>query len=245
MQNHNKPKPSLKGALLMGLVPIIGIMAISYGVSRAWASVDPATFPAPTVDLVNTEAHPKPQKLVLAGGCFWCTEAVFENTPGVLDVVSGYAGDSAEKANYKLVSAGATRHAEAIEITFDPAKVSVGKLLQVFFSIAHDPTTLNRQGPDTGAHYRSAIFYADDDQLRVARAYIEQLDGAKLFDSPIVTTLEKLEQFFPAEDYHQDYARLNPGQPYIRQQALPKLVKIDKYMPKIMASTQPTTQEAK
>jgi peptide-methionine (S)-S-oxide reductase len=143
----------------------------------------------------------------------------------VSDVVSGYAGDIAQTANYEAVCGGGTNHAEAIRITYDPSKVTFGQLLRVFFA-THDPTTKDRQGPDSGRQYRSAIFYQNEDEKRVAEAYIKQLDDARIFPRPIVTTLEPLTQFFPAEGYHQDFARTNPSHPYIRQQALPKVAKV-------------------
>jgi peptide-methionine (S)-S-oxide reductase len=186
--------------------------------------VDYKTFPDPVEDL-HIDPGAGPQTLVLAGGCFWCTEGVFELTPGVTDVVSGYAGDSAGTANYRAVCSGETNHAEVIRITYDPARTSFGKLLKLFFSIAHDPTTLDRQGNDEGRQYRSAIFYANEDQKRVAAAYIKQLNDAKVFMRPIVTTLEPLEKFFEAEEYHQDFVRNNPSHPYIVQAALPKVKK--------------------
>ncbi len=162
---------------------------------------------------------------VFAGGCFWCTEAAFEQLEGVLDVQSGYAGGSANTANYKSVCNGDTGHAEAIRITYDPAKISFDQLLAVFFD-AHDPTQLNRQGNDAGTQYRSAIFFADDAQKKAAQAKIDQLNAAKAFPRPIVTTLEPLTAFYAAEDYHQDYARLNPDQPYIQAVSIPKVCKV-------------------
>ena len=166
-------------------------------------------------------------KAVLAGGCFWCTEAVFESIDGVADVTSGYAGGNADTAAYKHVLTGQTGHAESIQITYDPSKVTYGALLRVFFS-THDPTTLNRQGADRGTQYRSAIFHADDEQKEIAAAYIAQLTSAKTFPGDIVTKLEPLDQFYPAEDYHQDYVKHNPNQPYIRHVAIPKLEKLEK-----------------
>jgi len=167
----------------------------------------------------------------LAGGCFWCTEAVYRELAGVISVVSGYAGGTPETANYKDVCSGKTDHAEAIEIRYDPVRASFGELLRIFFSVAHDPTQLNRQGNDVGRQYRSVIFYRDENEKRIARDYIAKLDKAKVFDSPIVTTLEPLTKFYPAEDYHQDYARLNPGQPYIAYVSAPKVAKLRKYFP--------------
>jgi len=169
----------------------------------------------------------------LAGGCFWCTEAAFEQLAGVLDVTSGYAGGSAETANYKAVCGGDTGHAEAIRITYDPAQISYDQLLDVFFD-AHDPTQLNRQGNDTGTQYRSAIFYASDEERRAAETKIAQLNASKHFPRPIATTLEPLREFFPAEDYHQDYARNNPGQPYIQSVSIPKVCKVRAKYPQLL-----------
>jgi peptide-methionine (S)-S-oxide reductase len=219
-------------SLLTWSVLMFGTIACSRG------EVDWRKFPDPQQDL-NVAPDAGPQTMVLAGGCFWCTEGVFENTPGVIDVVSGYAGGSRQTADYETVSTGQTGHAEAIRITYDPAKTSYGKLLKAFLSIAHDPTQLNRQGPDTGTQYRSAIFYASDDQKRVAAAYIKQLDDAKVFASPIVTTLEPLDRFYEAEKYHQDFVRLNPDYPYVIMQALPKVRKAIKAA---VATTRPATQ---
>lgn len=206
----------------------------------ASAAVDFESFPAAKDDLF-VPADAGPQTIVLAGGCFWCVEGVFEQIPGVMDVVSGYAGGSAESANYKKVSAGETDHAEVVKITYDPSKTTLGTLLKVFFAVAHDPTQLDRQGPDYGRQYRSSVFYANDDQKRVAEAYIRQLDAAKVFDQPIVTRLEKLEAFYPAEDYHQDYVRINPNQGYVVQQALPKVAKAKKAAGALKAAA-PATQ---
>ena len=197
-------------------------------------AVDYKSFPNPSEDL-TLAPNAGPQTAVLAGGCFWCTEAVFQNVPGVIKVVAGYSGGTKETANYNTVCSETTNHAESIEITYDPQKTTYGKLLKIFFSIAHDPTTLNRQGADEGRSYRSAIFYQDEDQKKVAAAYIKQLDAAKAFDSPIVTTLEPFTGFYPAEGYHQDYARLHPDQPYIQYNAQPKVEKLEK----ALATTQP------
>ena len=164
--------------------------------------------------------------MVLAGGCFWCTEAVYLQLDGVKEVVSGYAGGTADTATYEIVCSGTTNHAEAIRIRYDPRRISFGQILKVFFSTAHDPTQLNRQGADRGRQYRSAIFYADDEQKRVADAYIRQLNSARVFDAPIVTTLEPLEGFYQAEGYHQNYAARNPGQAYIAATAAPKVEKL-------------------
>ena len=184
-------------------------------------------FPDPAVD--TPLASGGRQAAVFAGGCFWCVEAVFKELVGVESVRSGYAGGTSETANYKAVCSGRTDHAEVIEIIYDPARVSYGQLLKIHFSIAHDPTQLNRQGNDAGRQYRSAIFYANEEQRRIAEAYIRQLNEAGVFSGPIVTTLEPLKQFFVAEDYHQNYAALNPGQPYIQYVSQPKVEKLRTY----------------
>lgn len=186
--------------------------------------------PNPVVDLPKTSGE---QTAVLAGGCFWCTEAVFEHVIGVKNVVSGYAGGSRETAHYEMVGSGRTGHAESIQITFDPSVVSYGTLLKVFFAVAHDPTTLNRQGPDWGTQYRSAVFYANDDQKRVAEAYIKQLDEAHVFKKPIVTQVTPLKGFYPAEGYHQDFVAHHPDHPYVVVNSLPKLHKLQKTFPEL------------
>jgi methionine-S-sulfoxide reductase len=162
---------------------------------------------------------------IVAGGCFWCTEAAFEQLVGVSDVTSGYIGGSGETANYRRVCEGDTGHAEAIRVTYDPVKITYEQLLDVFFD-AHDPTQLNRQGNDIGTQYRSAIFYADDGEKQLAEQKIRELNESKRFPRPIATTLEPRTEFYPAEDYHQDYARQNPGQPYIQAVSIPKVCKI-------------------
>lgn len=206
-------------------------MAMSGAACSARTGFDASSFPDPKLDLV-LPADAGPQTIVLAGGCFWCVEGVLERLPGVTDVVSGYAGDTAETANYKAVSTGRTKHAEVVQITYDPAVTSLGKVLKVFFYIAHDPTQLNRQGPDVGPQYRSAVFYANDEQRAVAEAYIKQIDEAKYFGKPIATTLEPLEAFYVAETYHQDFVQENPDHPYIQFQAMPKVKKVEAYVGK-------------
>lgn len=185
-------------------------------------------FPDPAVDTPLSEKGSR-RSAVFAGGCFWCVEAVFKELQGVESVRSGYAGGTAETANYKTVCSGKTDHAEAIEIVYDPGRVTFGQLLKIHFSIAHDPTQLNRQGNDIGPQYRSAVFYADEEQKRVAEAYIRQLNEGGVFNAPIVTTLEPLKEFFVAEAYHQDYAAQNPAQPYILYVAQPKVEKLREY----------------
>lgn len=193
----------------------------SYGGLR----VDPAAFPDPEAD------PPAAGKTtaVLAGGCFWCTEAVFKEVEGVLGVRSGYAGGTKETADYRTVCGGRTDHAEAIEIAYDPARISFGQILKLFFSVAHDPTQVNHQGNDHGRQYRSAIFYRDEAQRSVAEKYIAQLERARVFSAPIATTLEPLNGFYEAEADHQDYAARNPGQPYILAVSAPKVAKLRRH----------------
>ena len=180
-------------------------------------------FPDPQKDLDDTSAA---AHVVLAGGCFWCVEAVFLAMEGVTRVESGYAGGSPDTANYDAVCGGQTGHAEVVDVHYDPAKISFGQLLKVFFSVAHDPTQLNRQGNDRGTQYRSAVFYETPEQKRVAEAYIRQLDSAGVYPDPIVTSLEPLSRFYPAEAYHQNFAAQNPYQPYIMAVAAPKVDKL-------------------
>jgi peptide-methionine (S)-S-oxide reductase len=189
-------------------------------------------FPDPAVD--SDRAAKGKQTAVFAGGCFWCTEAVFEQLAGVDKVVSGFSGGDADSAHYEIVSAGKTNHAESIEITYDPARITYGTLLKVFFSVAHDPTQLNRQGPDYGRQYRSAIFYKDAEQKRIAEAYIKQLNDAQLFKKPIVTEVVALTRFYPAEAYHQHFVKLHPDHPYVIQNSLPKLDKLKKEYPELL-----------
>ena len=186
-------------------------------------SVPRSRFPDPEVDLDGVTGE---QRLVLGGGCFWCVEAVFLAVDGVSRVESGYAGGAPETANYEAVCSGTTGHAEVVDVHYDAGKVSFGDLLKIFFSVAHDPTQLNRQGHDRGTQYRSAIFYETDDQKRVAGAYIEQLNRAGVYSDPIVTTLEPLTAFHAAESYHQNFAARNPYQPYVMAVAAPKMNKL-------------------
>ena len=185
--------------------------------------IDPSSFPDP---VPVPDAGDAGNSIVLAGGCFWCTEAVYAQLDGVLSVRPGYSGGSEATANYDDVCTGTTGHAEAIEIVFDPARVPLGQVLKIFFSIAHDPTQLNRQGADVGTQYRSAIYHRSESQRRIAEAYLRQIAAAQLFDSPLATTLEPLEHFYVAEQHHHDYARRNPWQPYSRAVAAPKVEKL-------------------
>ena len=197
------------------------------GISCSANASDAGPLPAPKADLPTQSEQ---QQAVFAAGCFWCVEAVFEALIGVEKVESGYAGGSKANADYKKVAAGATKHAEAVRVTYDPEKISYGKLLHVLFS-THDPTQKNRQGPDVGPQYRSAVFYANPAEKEIARAYIDQLEEAGVFDEDIATTLEPLEAFYPAEDYHQDFVKKHPDHGYVRAWALPKLKKLKKRFP--------------
>jgi len=188
--------------------------------------VAPDQVPDPTNDIAPADDR---GEAVLAGGCFWCTEAVFRRLDGVREVQPGYAGGAADVANYKAVCSGSTGHAEVIRIVYDPAKISYGQLLKVFFAVAHDPTQVDRQGNDVGTQYRSAVFPLDAAQRRVAEQYIAQLNASGAFASRIATTIEPLEAFFVAESYHHNYAALNPGQGYIRVVSMPKVEKLEHY----------------
>jgi peptide-methionine (S)-S-oxide reductase len=195
-----------------------------------WQQLTPADFPVP---LEDTPLRTGPdESIVLGGGCFWCVEAVFREIDGVTGLVSGYAGGTEETADYRTVCGGGTDHAEVVEVRYDPARTTLGAILRVFFSIAHDPTQLNRQGNDRGRQYRSAIFFRDADQERVVRAYVAQLESARILNAPIVTEIVPLEAFYPGEEYHQDYARRNPGQPYVAFVAAPKAAKARRYFPR-------------
>ena len=201
----------------------------------AHAAADEAKkLPQPATDL-PAPSPGETRTAVFAGGCFWCVEAVFEPLAGVTDVTSGYAGGTADTADYKKVSSGQTDHAESVQVTYDATKISYGTLLRVFMTM-HNPTQPDGQHPDYGRQYRSAIFYANDDEKRVVEAYIKQLTDVKSFDKPIATSLEKLDKFYPAEKYHQDYVKLNPDDPYVVRWALPKIEKLKKSFPELLQS---------
>lgn len=223
------PASNLRASIRAGVVVAFLAGFLSFGVTQAAV----VTLPDPAVDISPATAKGA-QTAVLAGGCFWCTEAVFEQLIGVEKVVSGFAGGDAASAHYEVVSAGRTNHAESIQITFDPARISYGQLLKVFFSVAHDPTQLNRQGPDSGKQYRSAVFYKDAEQKRVAEAYLKQLAEAKVFHQPIVTEVTALKGFYPAEEYHQQFVKRHPNHPYVVVNALPKLEKLRKQFPELI-----------
>jgi peptide-methionine (S)-S-oxide reductase len=187
-------------------------------------------IPAPTTDVALATSSGK-QTAVFAGGCFWGTQSVFERLKGVIKTTAGYSGGSKSTATYAQVTTETTGHAESVEVVYDPSKITYGQLLRIFFSVAHDPTTLNRQGPDVGSSYRSAIFYSNDDQKRLATAYIKQLDEAKVFPAKIVTEVTPLKGFYSAEDYHQDYALKNPDNPYILVCDVPKIKALKEQFP--------------
>jgi peptide-methionine (S)-S-oxide reductase len=220
---------------------MLGISVILIGAALACSSINssattttavPEGTPKPAVKLKPEDMKGK-QTAVFAGGCFWGVEAVFEHVKGVADVRSGYSGGAAKTAKYDAVGSGETGHAEAVEVVFDPAVVSYKDLLKVFFAVAHDPTELNRQGPDEGTQYRSAIFYANDEQKQLAQGYIGELTAAKTYSGPIVTQLTALDAFYPAEGYHQDYLVLHPDEAYIRINDIPKVQDLKKQFPDI------------
>jgi peptide-methionine (S)-S-oxide reductase len=217
---------ALAFAIIFGLVAWSAVRALG---SRA-PETPKLPFPSPTADapLATTKSR---QTAVVAGGCFWGVQAVFEHLKGVSAATSGYAGGYIKSPSYESVSMGVTGHAESVSITYDPSQISYGQLLMIFFSVAHDPTQWNRQGPDTGSQYRSVIFYSSDEQKRIAEAYIAQLDAAKVYSRPIVTKVEPFKSFYPAENYHQDYLKNNPDNPYIVYNDLPKLENLKKLFP--------------
>jgi peptide-methionine (S)-S-oxide reductase len=189
-----------------------------------------APFPDPAVDDALA-ADSTQRTVVVAGGCFWGVQAVFQHVKGVVSATSGYSGGTVKNPSYEAVCTGRTGHAESVQVVYDPSKVTLGQILKTFFSVAHDPTEMNRQGPDTGTQYRSAVFYADEDQQRITRAYIDQLNQAKIFRRPIATQVVPLEQFYQAEAYHQDYAAKHPYEPYIAINDLPKVDALRKQLP--------------
>jgi peptide-methionine (S)-S-oxide reductase len=202
------------------------------GVTGCDAKANPAAteVPAPAVDAPRASA-PGQQTAVVAGGCFWGIQAVFQHVKGVISATSGYSGGKAKTADYEMVSTGETGHAESVQVVYDPSEITYGELLRVFFSVAHDPTQLNRQGPDEGTQYRSVIFYGNDEQKRIAEGYIAQLDQAKVFSRRIVTQVVPLQGFYPAEAYHQNYAALHPNQPYIVFNDAPKVEHLRQVFP--------------
>ena len=210
---------------------IVALVALAFGCGLRAETINRA-IPSPALDTPAAEANGA-QVAVLAGGCFWGLQGMFEHVRGVTKVVAGYSGGEASTAHYEMVGTETTGHAESVEITFDPKQVSYGQLLQLFFSVAHDPTQLDRQGPDRGPSYRSEIFFGSPAQERIARAYVAQLTKANVFKSPIVTRIEPLKAFYAAEDYHQDYLIHNPNQPYIVYNDLPKIEALKRVYPQL------------
>ena len=220
------------------------LAAAASGISLPTAAAEQAVaIPPPSADVVREGDGL--QKAVFAGGCFWGVQGVFQHVEGVASAVSGYAGGKQSTAIYEAVGTGLTGHAEAVEITYDPATVSYGKLLQVFFSVAHNPTQLNYQGPDRGPQYRSTVFPLNAEQEKVTKAYIAELDREKLFDGEIVTTLEGAKPFYPAEEYHQDFLTRNPGYPYIVYYDLPKIENLKRLFPDLYRDTPVLVTQAK
>ena len=217
------------GGATIGWILVLALVSLPVW-DRANAAENATGLPNPAVD-DQLASQPGEQTAVVAGGCFWGIQAVFQHVKGVKSATSGYSGGSASTAEYETVSTGGTGHAESVQIKFDPSQVTYGQLLKVFFSVAHDPTQLNRQGPDTGTQYRSVIFYANDGQKRIADAYIAQLGQAKAFRRQIVTQVVPLKAFYPAEGYHQNYATLHPDNPYIAINDLPKVENLKKELP--------------
>jgi peptide-methionine (S)-S-oxide reductase len=195
-------------------------------------------IPAPTTD-VALAAKPGKESAVFAGGCFWGVQSVFQRVKGVLSTAAGYSGGAASTATYKQVITETTGHAESVEVTYDPSRITYGQLLRIFFSVAHDPTQLNRQGPDVGTSYRSVIFYTNEQQQRLAKAYIVQLNEQKVFPKPIVTEVTSLKAFYRAEDYHQDYAYYNPNNPYIQVCDRPKIEALQRQFPDLFVDYKP------
>jgi peptide-methionine (S)-S-oxide reductase len=232
--NRIKTKAARRSPFFVrGAVAALGLAAVVAAVfwqSPARSAEDAVVIPPPALD---EKAASGTEKAIFAGGCFWGVQGVFQHVKGVSKAVSGYTGGSAENAVYEVVGTGRTGHAESVEITYDPSKVTYGQLLQVYFSVAHNPTQLNYQGPDRGTQYRSTIFAENDEQKKIAESYIAQLDKAKVFPKPIVTTLETGKTFYPAEDYHQDFLTLNPTYPYIVYNDLPKIENLKALFPKL------------
>ena len=200
--------------------------------SCSMASAHVVAVPNPKFD-ARLESTKSEQVAVFAGGCFWGVEAVFDHVKGVVRAESGYAGGSADTAQYYTVASGQSGHAESVRVTYDPSQITYGQLLKVFFAVAHDPTELNRQGPDVGTHYRSAIFYANDEQKQIAESYIKQIDEARVFENKIVTQVAPLKAFYEAEDYHQNYLVNHPSEPYIVYNDMPKLANLRKQLPEL------------
>ena len=217
--------------MMLKLSALLVILVVTTMVFNACSMANASAFAIPDPKVDAPLATKKGEQVaVFAGGCFWGVEAVYDNVKGVSKAESGYAGGSADTAEYYTVSSGSTGHAESVRISYDPSQITYGQLLKVFFAVAHDPTELNRQGPDVGTQYRSAIFYADEEQKRIAESYIKQLDEAKVFTDKIVTQVAPLKAFYAAEDYHQNYLVNHPNEPYIVYNDMPKLANLKKIL---------------
>ncbi len=234
-----RPGSWITGVALGLISAVLGYQILS----TAFASEEAVVLPAPALD--NAKAAGPLQTAVVAGGCFWGVQGVYQHVRGTRQVLSGYAGGTKATADYETVSRGDSGHAESVEIRFDPKELSYGEILRVYFSVAHDPTQLNRQGPDVGTQYRSAIFYADESQKRIAEAYVGQLERAKVFRRPVVTRLERLTAFYPAEAYHQDFLIKNPSYPYIVINDLPKIANLKSVLPALYREQPITAQSAR
>jgi peptide-methionine (S)-S-oxide reductase len=241
MLPHARLLPMVQKAVPRAL--LCGLLCAMLSPALVAAAEAPVAIPPPAFDMPKA-AGPL-QTAVLSGGCFWGVQGVFEHLTGVRQALSGYAGGARNTASYEVVSGGGTGHAESVQITYDPQKVTYGQILQVYFSVAHNPTELNRQGPDYGTQYRSAIFYANDAQKKVAQSYIAQLSKAAVFGAPIVTQLTPLQGFYPAEGYHQDYLLLNPTAPYIAYNDLPKIRNFQRLLPVLYQAKAVTVTELK
>jgi peptide-methionine (S)-S-oxide reductase len=227
---------------LWSYAAVVGLGLAAFALAPGPSSAEPpVAVPAPTVD---ESASAATETAVFAGGCFWGVQGVFQHVEGVKNAVSGYAGGSKENAEYEKVGSGSTGHAESVKVTYDPSKITYGRLLQIYFSVAHDPTQLNRQGPDRGTQYRSTVFPANDEQAKVARAYIDQLDAANTFGRKLATTIEPGKPFYAAEGYHQDYLTLNPHQPYIVYNDLPKIEALKQTFPNVYRAKPVLVREA-
>jgi peptide-methionine (S)-S-oxide reductase len=234
--------PTRRWSTPLMVVFALGVFCVAFWRSPLFGAEAPVVVAPPAVD--NPKIAGSPQTAVLAGGCFWGVQGVFEHVRGVQKVVAGYAGGDRSTAQYGMVGTGGTGHAESVKITFDPAAISYGQILQIAFSVVHDPTQLNRQGPDVGTQYRSSIFYVDETQKRIAEAYISQLDSSHAFPRPIVTRVDPLKGFYPAEDYHQDYLYHNPSAPYIAMYDIPKVENFKHLFPELY-SGRPVLASAK
>ena len=227
---ERKGRFGLQSAAIALLVIAVTFLIATHVAPRASGGSTPLPLPKSDSILAKTKGQ---ETAVLAGGCFWGVQAVFQHVRGVLSATSGYSGGAAAAAEYEVVSTGATGHAESVQIAYDPSQITYGRLLQVFFAVAHDPTELNRQGPDVGSQYRSVIFYANPEQKRIAETYIAQLDSARIFRGPIVTQVLPLKGFYPAEAYHQNYLERHPDSPYIVINDLPKLAHLREQFPRL------------